>query len=157
MVLRLAAQDPYIHDVFVMELEETLSTSTDEGKTPLSQGPEPSCHHHTKPGTLSNSPVPDSDQEEFTYHPGNFPVSLRCSTELRTKTGRLESEKYEFLTVTPEGHIYREVRAVFMWSCCDGDDVSAGCRVVSNHTLVPRPRRPRVHHTRRRSSRVRRK
>lgn len=80
-----------------------------------------------------------------------------AALELRTKTGRLESEKYEFLTVTPEGHIYREVQAVSMWSCCDGDDVSAGCKVASSHTLVPRPRRTRVHNTKQHSSRVQRK
>jgi len=79
LVLQLAAKDPYIHDVFVMELEETLSTSTDEAKIPPSQGHEPSCHHHTKSSSLSSSPVPDSDQEEFAYHPGKFPVFLHCS------------------------------------------------------------------------------
>ncbi|KAL9714451.1 hypothetical protein Ac2012v2_002766 [Leucoagaricus gongylophorus] len=103
MVLRLAAQDPYIHDIFVMELEETLNTSTDENIIPLSQRPEPSCYHRM---TLSNPPVhvhfssPHtsnlvSDKEESTYHPGE-----------------LETEKYEFLTITLEGHIYREIRAV---------------------------------------------
>jgi len=79
LVLRPAAKDPYVHDVLVMELEETLSTSTDEAEIPPSQRPESSCHHHTKSSTLSDSPVPDSDQEEFAYHPGKFPVSLRCS------------------------------------------------------------------------------
>jgi len=122
-------------------------------KFPLLKGPNPLA-------TITRSPAP--------YPTPLYPIQIRKSShttqvnflfpyaalELRTKTGRLESEKYEFLTVTPEGHIYREVRAVSMWSCCEGDDVSAGCKVTSGHTLVPRSRRTRVHHTKQCSSRV---
>jgi len=93
MVLRLAAQDPDIHDIFAMELEETLDTSTDENIIPLSQKPEPSCYHRM---TLSNPPVhvhfssPHtnnlvSDTEESTYHPGKFPVSLSCCSKPQNK------------------------------------------------------------------------
>jgi len=95
LVLRLAIQDAFIHDVFVMELEETLRAFTDEDKIPLSQRPEPSCHHHTKPSTLSNSPVPDSDQEEFTYHPGTSCfITLLWSLERKQVDLNLKSTNF---------------------------------------------------------------
>lgn len=151
MVLRVAAQDPYFCDVFAMELGEALNAFTGEDVSCSVAKP---CHRRTtRPRTLSNTLVhfpppragtPESDQEEYSYHPG-----------------RLETEEYEFLTITQEGREYRQVQTVSMWSCCDGDDMSTGCKIIPAYTVVPghlesRRRRTRTRLSKQSSSRVRR-
>ncbi|KXN84880.1 hypothetical protein AN958_12010 [Leucoagaricus sp. SymC.cos] len=148
MVLRLAAQDPYFCDVFAMELEEAsdMCFSDVESVSPLTpilpqeEVKQTSCCRTTRPRTLSNTrvhfPPPredtsdsDTDQEDYTYHPG-----------------RLEAEEYEFLTVTQEGHTHRQVQTVLMWSCCEGDDTSPGCKSAPAHTVWSGQLRSRRHH-----------
>ncbi|RDB26007.1 hypothetical protein Hypma_006397 [Hypsizygus marmoreus] len=42
--------------------------------------------------------------------------------------GRLEEETYEFPTHTPDGRAFGVLRRITMWSCCDEDERSPGCR-----------------------------
>ncbi|KAJ3571160.1 hypothetical protein NP233_g3939 [Leucocoprinus birnbaumii] len=152
MVLRVAAQDPYFCDVFAMELGEGLNAFTCDNLPRNLNNGKPLPNRPTRPRTLSNTlvhfPPPrvdsseSSDQEDSLYHPG-----------------RLETEEYEFLTVTHDGRARRQVQTVSMWSCCNGEDTSAGCKIASSCAVVPehsvsRPRRVRIRSKKRTTHKV---
>lgn len=96
----------------------------------------------------------------------NFLFPYHAALNPRTKTGELETEKYEFLTITLEGHIYREIRAVsrherflcgvavtgMMWALDAKLHPTISCR-----SSVPRLRHTHVHYIKHCSLKVQRK
>ncbi|KAF8824810.1 hypothetical protein HHX47_DHR7000629 [Lentinula edodes] len=41
--------------------------------------------------------------------------------------GQLEDEIFEFMSQTPEGRIFKVLKTVSMWSCCEEEPGSVGC------------------------------
>ncbi|KAJ3902660.1 hypothetical protein F5879DRAFT_216325 [Lentinula edodes] len=41
--------------------------------------------------------------------------------------GQLEDEIFEFMSQTPEGRIFKVLKSVSMWSCCEEEPGSVGC------------------------------
>ncbi|KAJ4480160.1 hypothetical protein J3R30DRAFT_3469852 [Lentinula aciculospora] len=42
-------------------------------------------------------------------------------------TGELEDELFEFMSKTPEGRIFKVLKTISMWSCCEEEPGSIGC------------------------------
>ena len=45
--------------------------------------------------------------------------------------GHLEDEVYEFVSRTPNGAAFKVVQTVTMWSCCNEDEWSPGCILIT--------------------------
>ncbi|KAJ3983660.1 hypothetical protein F5890DRAFT_154537 [Lentinula detonsa] len=52
--------------------------------------------------------------------------------------GHLEDEMFEFMSKTPEGRIFKVLKSVSMWSCCEEDPGSIGCASAPVHIELDR-------------------
>lgn len=72
------------------------------------------------------------------YHPGTryllfcYAVLARILTVLSC-SGHLDEEVYEFLPRMPHKAVLSDMRIIKMWTCCDEDEWSPGCRRAASY------------------------
>ncbi|KAJ3787188.1 hypothetical protein GGU10DRAFT_331746 [Lentinula aff. detonsa] len=124
-MLRLAGRSTQFRNAIEKELEipspsRTTKSRRRSRKVRRSTGSNTSCPPIS---TCSNcGQVFDSgDTDACHYHPGH-----------------LEDEMFEFMSKTPEGRIFKVLKSVSMWSCCEEDPGSIGCASAPVHIELDR-------------------
>ncbi|KAJ3542368.1 hypothetical protein NMY22_g3532 [Coprinellus aureogranulatus] len=87
---------------------KTRQSRSSEGKRPTAP--------MRSPPVVAASPAPSTNEEHdhLLYHPGH-----------------LEDEVYEFVSRTPNGAAFKVIQTVTMWSCCNEDEWSEGCILIT--------------------------
>jgi len=113
MMLKLARSNTQVRHAITKELQpptpQIVAKPHRRSRRPRRRHRDSEC----PPSTCSNcsKDVSDGDCLDIcVYHPG-----------------QLEDDVFEFLSKTPEGRVFKILKTVSMWSCCEDEPSSAGC------------------------------
>ncbi|KAJ3829604.1 hypothetical protein F5878DRAFT_451286 [Lentinula raphanica] len=120
-MLRLASRSPQFRHAIAKELE------TSSKMTPLeSRGRSMRKHRRGAGGNISCPSISTCSNCGQAFDTGN-------NSACHYHPGQLEDDIYEFMSKSPEGRIFKVLKSVSMWSCCEEEPGSVGCVEVPMH------------------------
>ncbi|KAF9479985.1 hypothetical protein BDN70DRAFT_920858 [Pholiota conissans] len=135
ILLKLAGSNPRFERAIRKEIALTHTSGDSPPLTPTSPKPRRVQRHKHR---RSCREIQIATQEEpMLQHPGTVSPSLHFTRlqeeqdEFWYHPGVLDREVYEFLPHAPTNTTVSDMRTVTMWSCCNEDEWSPGCMVLS--------------------------